>query len=93
MGFFDKFFARHKHDAPGKEPLAALTSAVLTATHRATEELRVPGGIELKEGDWLRYETLFSELLYFYMHITLRLAHGGGFTEPEKAPACSKGTV
>jgi len=40
-------------------------------------------GTEIKKEDFSRYEMLFSELLYFYMLITLRLAHGQHFSEHE----------
>jgi hypothetical protein len=70
-------------------PTSALGVAIFTATGRAAKNLMGLGGIELdqkgdlKEEDWPRYDMLHSEILYFYMHMTLRLAHGQGFTEPE----------
>jgi hypothetical protein len=70
-------------------PISALVKAIFTATHGAAKNLMGLGGIELdnkgdiKEEDSPRHEMLFSELLYFYMHMTLRLAHGQGFSEPE----------
>jgi hypothetical protein len=74
MGFFQNLFSGQR-----KDPIRALAKAIFTATHRATEKLRPLGGMEgteIKKEDFPRYEMLFSELLYFYMHITLRLAHG-----------------
>jgi hypothetical protein len=82
MGFFEKIFLRHKRE----DPLPALMKAIFNATHGAAEKLRPLGGMEgteIKKEDFLRYEWLHSELLYFYMHITLRLAHGQHFSEPE----------
>jgi hypothetical protein len=71
------------------DPISALCRAIMTAAHRSSKKLMALGGIELnnegelKKEDWPRYEMLLSELLYFYMHITLRLAHGQRFSEPE----------
>jgi hypothetical protein len=71
------------------DPISAIIKAIHTATHRATKNLMGFGGIvlskegDLKKEDVPRYEMLLSELLYFYMHITLRLAHGQRFSEPE----------
>ena len=82
MGLLEKLFFGHKRE----DPLSALAKAIFTATHRVTEKLRPLGGIEgreIKKEDFLRYEMLHSELLYFYMHMTLRLAHGQHFSEPE----------
>jgi hypothetical protein len=65
MGFLEKLF-RHKDDSLSKEPISALSKAIFTATHRATEKLRPSGGMEgteLKKEDFPRYEMLFSELL------------------------------
>ena len=70
-------------------PIFALFKAIHTSTHRAAKKLMGFGGIELdkkgnlKEEDAPRYESLYSELLYFYMHMTLRLAHEQRFREPE----------
>jgi hypothetical protein len=70
-------------------PISALGKAIFTATSSAAKNLMKFGGIELnehgelKEEDWPRYEKLHSEFLYFYMHMSLRLAHGQGFSEPE----------
>jgi hypothetical protein len=82
MGFFENIFSPHRHE----KLISALIEAILTASHRATEKLRPLGGkegAELKQEDLLRYEMLHSELLYYYMHITLRLAHGQHFSERE----------
>ena len=71
------------------EPFSELGTAIMTAAHRAAGRLMGYGGIKtdphgnLKEEDMPRYEMLYSELLYFYVHITLRLAHGQHFREAE----------
>jgi hypothetical protein len=80
MGFFEKLF--HKKE----DPISALNKAIFTAAHRAAEKLRPFGGFygtEIKQEDFPRYEAFYSELLYFYMLMTLRLAHGQRFSQHE----------
>jgi hypothetical protein len=85
MEFLEKLF-RQKDDSLSKEPFSALSKAIFTAAHRVTKKL-LPSdwmeGTEIKKEDFSRYDMLFSELLYFYMLITLRLAHGQHFSEHE----------
>jgi hypothetical protein len=111
MAFFDKLlqhaetlkqFAKIQKDIR-EHPCPHLVKAILNAAHRAAESLRPIAGMDgtaIKKEDFLRYEMLFSELLYFYMHITLRLAHGQGFTfsdieklQNEVFPHIIEGTV
>jgi len=76
----------------GTELKKTIRSVTLAAADRATQKLGplepVWIGLDAMEGeikpeDFPCYEELLSELLYFYMHITLRLAHGQHFSEPE----------
>jgi hypothetical protein len=70
-----------------REP--SLDKAIMTAADRSALKLMHFGGIELdkkgnfKEEDLPRYFGLFDELVYFYMHMTLRIAHGQGFSQTE----------
>jgi hypothetical protein len=94
MAFFHKLlqhaetlkqFAKIQKDIR-EHPCPHLVKAILSAAHRAAESLRPIAGIdgpEISKEGFLRYEVLFSEFLYFYMHVTLRLARGQGFAFSE----------
>jgi hypothetical protein len=86
----NSIFARLFAGKTEAHPISALITALINAAHRSAKKLIQFGDVEvfneeggLKKEHLPRYEMLFSEILYFYMHLMLRLAHGQGFSEPE----------